>query len=587
MKIEYTATELDKVLNYNDSLQVWLETLKIMKKALLKFGLELVEESVQWKMDKTRHGGTEYKFEYLKDFIYIHGSDEDSPRTDRFYVTRPYGSPPIKLNGYKNPNENNNVTSWRRAPTGSEDEPYREKTEFINRDIKDFAVFYDKRAKVYLYLEVCNTNNHFYYEEDTDKAELYKKRKYNCDYELWYDLLYEYDKDKLYEEQKYGASVSQVIPELTNDKRKFHYYFEQFSCKEDLTTGNLIHERRRCFMRPPMSGDNILITYNRGYFSMCFYNSLRKFWLNTPQFIYVTKLNYVGDELTYSVATNEYIAMYNEGQPDRRFRFFYMLRKNWKYYCYFYLQNPNNPIQYVLFSRFIARNKMDMSFILQDVYNYEGFFDENTKKIGYNYVCAIDGIPKYDKSSKFTLEESYTEHRLDNTMMSNTDNTLVKFPLVYYVTRQPLNTNTLSALLEVDSINLIESSNKHNGDIYIERNGDDITKSILVNKWMGKTNTLIMLEYYKRINLLDSINDDIIALRDKLLDYDKIIIKTDDGNDNVIDIDFLEKAFISNKPVNLTGNDNLVYNIIIESNTVLRVVKSDKIKIISIVGIRG
>lgn len=580
MKIEYTSSELDKIMDYNDSTKVWLETLKIMKKALLEFGLELVEESVQWKMDKTRNGGTKYEFKTLKDFIYMNGADEDTSKDVRNYLTTEHDRQFITLNGY------GYGCSYRCATSDFIPETYRKHTELINRDIKDFAVFYDRRAKVYLYLEVCNTRNQFSQYEDTGKAELYKPRSYNCSYELWYDLLYEYDKDKLYEEQKYGAAVSQVIPELNDNSLVFYWYFQDEVFSTGLMTGNLVHERRRCFIRPPVSGDNILITYNRGYFSMCFYNNRRKFWFNTPHFIYATKINYVGDELSFSVATNSYIAIYKNGHPDKRFRFFYSLRKDWKYYCYFHLKNPFVP-GYVRFTRFIARNRMDTSFLLQDDYNYDGFFDKSDKEMSYAKLISIDGIPKYDKISNYELEEQYTRHRLDNTMLSSLDNTIVKFPLIFYVTRQPQNTNTLSGIIEVDSVNLINDSGQQDGDVVIERDGENITKSIVVNRWMGKTSTIIMLEYYKKLELLKSVDHDIINLNGRILDFDKIIIKTNKGIVNTLNVEKLEESFMDKSPVNLTGDSNLVYNIIIDTDRTLKIKDKGDVEITSIVGIRG
>nr|DAT40224.1 MAG TPA: hypothetical protein [Caudoviricetes sp.] len=585
MKIEYTSSELDKIMDYESELQTWLETLRILKESLIEFGLELVEESVSWKINKTRVGGTEYEFKQLDDLIYVGGTDEDTPKTERIFLTTNHEKQKITLVPYVA--GKGGLGSSRCAPNNLSPEFLRGWSDFINRDIKDFVVLYDNRAKVYLYLEVCNTNNRFYQYEKMGSAssDLYRQRKYDCSYELWYDLMYEYDKTKLYEQQKYGASVSQVIPEVAGGIDNLTKYLgnPEFQTS-DYFTGRLVHERKRCFMRPPVSGDNILITYNKGYFSMCFYNNRRMFHLNKPHFIYARKLNYVEDSKSYVVATNNFIAVAENGQPDKRFRFFYMLRNDWKHFCYYHWFLI---VSYIMFNRFVIKNRMDMSFILQDEYNLDDFFDDNGTKVSYPKLYAIDGIPKYNYIAEYSIGEAYTRHRFDNTMLSSLDNTVVKFPLIFYVTRQPQNTNTLSGIIEVDSVNLINDSGRQDGDVVIERDGENITKSIFVNRWMGKTSTIIMLEYYKKLELLKSVDHDIINLNGRILDFDKIIIKTNTGIVNTINVEKLEESFMDKSPVNLTGDSNLVYNIIIDTDRTLKLKDRGDVEITSIVGIRG
>ena len=231
---------------------------------------------------------------------------------------------------------------------------------------------------------------------------------------------------------------------------------------------------------------------------------------------------------------------------------------------------------------------MDTSFVLQD-----DFFYSSTRKYlpsspsQYGSYFAYDGIPKMDKTSDFSVELNIPLHRNDNKLISSLDHSFVKFPLIYYVTRQPKRTDTFSAILENDCVNLVSGVGRFNFDIVVERYKNDVIKSFLVGKFASKNQVINMIEYYRKQELLERIDNNVITLTDKILSYDKIIVTTNKHTKHTITDIELDEAFLSRSPINLTGDANLVYNVTIETDRTLKIVDTGDVKITSIVGVRG
>jgi len=81
---------------------------------------------------------------------------------------------------------------------------------------------------------------------------------------LWYDILFEYDKTKTYQEQKYGASISDAVPQIIKDEEKLDKCFEVgVTYNPEMFTGIISVYRFFMFSRELKHGDSIVI---RGLF---------------------------------------------------------------------------------------------------------------------------------------------------------------------------------------------------------------------------------------------------------------------------------------------------------------------------------
>lgn len=547
MKIEYTSSDLQNMMDFSNELDVKKKLLKIIKDAMIEFGLTVVEETQQWKVDITKNGGSKYPFDPDFDNLYIK-SDDTSPKDEvvciRTWKKTPYiVMSPIGVSSY----------------TGTLD--------VLNRRIEEYVVLYDKETNSYLYLEICNAHG---------------SRKWK--YDLWYDILFEYDKDKTYQEQKYGASISESVPQIAADEEMLDKCFASgVNYRPELFTGLISVYRFFLFSRELQLGDSIVIVKNKGFISISYNNPKREFYTESSTFIYQRKtvLNLDSDDII--VATNRIIAMDKNWRGNKRYHFYFMAFTHMRHLVEYAIPYKDKLL---LCARRFLKNRLDVNFALQDD-EYGGRVNDINRNSMYSQNYALSGFPKMDATSDFSAEFDYNRHRNDNKLLSSLDNTTTRFPLVYYVIRQPVNTNTLSAILENDCVSLVSGVGKHNFDVIVERDNNNVSKYILMGKFFNKNQVIVMFEYYKKQEILSLIDMDLIVLSDKILSYDKIIVTTNKDIKHIITSEELENAFLANKPVNLTGDTNLVYNVVIETDRTLRIKEKGDVEITSITGIRG
>lgn len=555
MKIEYTASDLQNMIDFSSELDIKKKLLGIIKDAMVKFGLEIVEETQQWKVQITKKGGIKFSFVPDEDCVYI-DSDDSMPKEDVVLVRTTGKVPYVTMSAADNSpylrNDSELVT-----------------VDVLNRVIEDYVVLYDRYSNSYLYLEVCNSGN-------------YKQTKYD----LWYDILFEYDKTKTYQEQKYGASISDAVPQIeANEKAIDECKANGINYRPSLFTGLISVYRFIMFSRGLALGDSIIIAKNNSFISISYNKPEREFYNETSTFVYQHKTVLNLDKKDKIVATNRVIAMDSNWRGDKRFHFFYMATKLYRYLTHYKVPYKKG---FVTCCRRCSNNRLDTSFVLQD-----DFFYSSTRKYipsapsQYGSYFAYDGIPKMDKTSDFSAELSIPMHRSDNKLISSLDHSFVKFPLIYYVKRQPQKTDTFSAILENDCVNLVSGVGRFNFDTVVERYKNDVIKSFLVGKFASKNQVINMIEYYRKQELLERIDNNVITLTDKVLSYDKIIVTTNKNTRHTIKDTELEEAFLSKSPINLTGNANLVYNVTIETDRTLKIVDTGDVKITSIVGVRG
>ena len=554
MKIEYTASDLQNMINFSSELDIKKKLLGIIKDAMVKFGLEIVEETQQWKVDITKKGGIKFPFVPDEDCVYI-DSDDSMPKEDVVLVRTTSKAPYITMSEARN---SPYVRDGSEVGT----------VDVLNRVIEDYVVLYDSYSNSYLYLEVCNSGSH-------------KQTKYD----LWYDILFEYDKTKTYQEQKYGASISDAVPQIEADEGAIT------KCKENginympsLFNGLIAVYRFIMFSRDLVLGDSVIIAKNNSFISISYNKPEREFYNETSTFVYQHKTVLNLDKKDKIVATNRVIAMDGNWRGDKRFHFFYMVTRYYRYFTYYKVPYKKS---FVICCRRCSNNRLDTSFVLQD-----DFFRSSTRKYfsnpsRYGSYFAYDGIPKMDKTSDFSAELNIPIHRSDNKLISSLDHSFVKFPLIYYVRRQPQKTDTFSAILENDCVNLVSGVGRFNFDIVVERYKNDVIKSFLVGKFASKNQVINMIEYYRKQELLERVDNNVITLTDKILSYDKIIVTTDKHTKHTITDIELDGAFLSRSPINLTGDANLVYNVTIETDRTLKIVDTGDVKITSIVGVRG
>nr|DAU04445.1 MAG TPA: hypothetical protein [Inoviridae sp.] len=555
MKIEYTASDLQNMIDFSSELDIKKKLLGIIKDAMVKFGLEIVEETQQWKVQITKKGGIKFSFVPDEDCVYI-DSDDSMPKEDVVLVRTTSKVPYVTMSAADNSpylrNDSELVT-----------------VDVLNRVIEDYVVLYDRYSNSYLYLEVCNSGN-------------YKQTKYD----LWYDILFEYDKTKTYQEQKYGASISDAVPQIeANEKAIDECKANGVNYRPSLFTGLISVYRFIMFSRDLVLGDSVIIAKNNSFISISYNKPEREFYNETSTFVYQHKTVLNLDKKDKIVATNRVIAMDSNWRGDKRFHFFYMATKRYRYLTHYKVPYKKG---FVTCCRRCSNNRLDTSFVLQD-----DFFYSSTRKYipsapsQYGSYFAYDGIPKMDKTSDFSAELSIPMHRSDNKLISSLDHSFVKFPLIYYVKRQPQKTDTFSAILENDCVNLVSGVGRFNFDTVVERYKNDVIKSFLVGKFASKNQVINMIEYYRKQELLERIDNNVITLTDKVLSYDKIIVTTNKNTRHTIKDTELEEAFLSKSPINLTGNANLVYNVTIETDRTLKIVDTGDVKITSIVGVRG
>nr|DAQ28036.1 MAG TPA: hypothetical protein [Caudoviricetes sp.] len=556
MKIEYTSSDLQNMMDFSNELDVKKKLLKIIKDAMVEFGLTVVEETQQWKVDITKNGGSKFPYDPDDDKLYIE-SDDTTPKDLTTFVAC------IKKKPYIDMKSADRSPYSRSADSTGNDTTV---VDVLNRIIEEYVVLYDKKTNSYLYIEICNSHR-------------------DRQYDLWYDILFEYDKTKTYQEQKYGASISDAVPQIIKDEEKLDKCFEVgVTYNPEMFTGIISVYRFFMFSRELKRGDSIVIVRNKGFISISYNNPKREFYTESSTFIYQHKsiLNLDGNDIL--IATNRLLAMDKNWRDDKRFHFFYMAKTQMNYLTWYDVPYKKSTIRCV---RRYLKNRLDTSFVLQDdFYSANSECKINDPPVSKKYY-SIDGIPKMDATSDFSAEEDYNRHRNDNKLISSLDNTTTRFPLVYYVTRQPVDTNTLSAILENDCVSLASGVGKHNFDVVIERDESNISKYILMGKFFNKNQVIVMFEYYKKQEILSLIDMDLIILSDKILSYDKIIVTTNKGIQHIITSEELENAFLANKPVNLTGDTNLVYNVVIETDRTLRIKEKGDVEITSITGIRG
>ena len=555
MKIEYTASDLQNMINFSSELDIKKKLLGIIKDAMVKFGLEIVEETQQWKVDITKKGGIKFPFVPDEDCVYI-DSDDSMPKEDVVLVRTTSKVPYVTMSSADNSpyiRNDSEVTT----------------VDVLNRIIEDYVVLYDRYSNSYLYLEVCNSGS-------------FKLTKYD----LWYDILFEYDKTKTYQEQKYGASISDAVPQIeANEKAIDECKANGVNYRPSLFTGLISVYRFIMFSRGLALGDSIIIAKNNSFISISYNKPEREFYNETSTFVYQHKTVLNLDKKDKIVATNRVIAMDSNWRGDKRFHFFYMATKLYRYLTHYKVPYKKG---FVTCCRRCSNNRLDTSFVLQD-----DFFYSSTRKYipsapsQYGSYFAYDGIPKMDKTSDFSAELSIPMHRSDNKLISSLGHSFVKFPLIYYVKRQPQKTDTFSAILENDCVNLVSGVGRFNFDTVVERYKNDVIKSFLVGKFASKNQVINMIEYYRKQELLERIDNNVITLTDKVLSYDKIIVTTNKNTRHTIKDTELEEAFLSRSPINLTGDANLVYNVTIETDRTLKIVDTGDVKITSIVGVRG
>ena len=556
MKIEYTSSDLQNMMDFSNELDVKKKLLKIIKDAMIEFGLTVVEETQQWKVDKTKTGGTKFPYDPDDDRLYIE-SDDTSPKDLTTFVACTKKKPYIDM-----------VAADRSqyARTGDAIGNDTNIVDVLNRIIEEYVVLYDKKTNSYLYIEICNSHR-------------------DRQYDLWYDILFEYDKTKTYQEQKYGASISDASPQIVADEKELEKCFEfGVNYKPELFNGMIAVYRFFMFSRELQRGDSILIVKNKGFISISYNNPKREFYTESSTFIYQHKYILNLDSNDILVATNRVLAMDKNWRDDKRFHFFYMAKTQTNYLTWYNVSYKRGVIRCV---RRYLKNRLDTSFVLQDdFYNASSTYKINDPPVSKKYY-SIDGMPKMDATSDFSAEDDYNRHRNDNKLLSSLDNTTTRFPLIYYVTRQPFDTNTLSAILENDCVSLISGVGKHNFDVIVDRNNNNVSKYVLMGKFFNKNQVIVMFEYYKKQEILSLIDMDLIMLSDKILSYDKIIVTTNKNTKHITTSEELENAFLANMSVNLTGDANLVYNVTIETDRTLKIVDTGDVKITSIVGVRG
>ena len=540
MKIEYTSSDLQNMMDFSNELDVKKKLLSIIKNAMVEFGLTIVEETQQWKVEKTKNGGTKYPFDPDFDKVYL-DSDDTKPKN---LVTF--------------------ITTWKHTPyitmTEAMESPYKGIPDVLNRIIEEYVVLYDKVTNSYLYIEISNAH---------------KQREWK--YDLWYDILFEYDKTKTYQEQKYGASISDSVPQIINDEGEIEKCFEQgVNYKPYMFTGLVTHYKFFMFSKELELGDSLLIIKNKGCITIAFANPKRELLASLKNheaaFIYQYKTVLHLDKRDTLVATNKILAMDKNWRNDKRYHFYYNMFNDIPYLTYYEVVYKKEVINCV---RQYIKNRLDFSFMVQGFFEYVTTYDEN--------AVRHKKIPKMDATFAQDTFGIHSKNRNDNKLLSSLDNTMTKFPLIYYVNRQPTKTETSSAILENDCINMISATSRHSFDDIIERYGNDLIKSVVINKFFSREQTVLLLEYYRKQELLSNIEDDIIMLNDKILSYDKIIV----NKNHTITSEELEEAFLTKKVINLTGDTNLLYNIVIETDRILRIKEKGNIKITSITGIRG
>lgn len=556
MKVEYTSSDLQKMMDFSNELDVKKKLLKIMKDAMTEFGLTVVEETQQWKVDITKNGGSKFPYDPDDDRLYIE-SDDITPKDLTTFISC------VKKKPYIDMVAENRSPYFRLADATGNDTTI---VDVLNRIIEEYIVLYDKKTNSYLYLEICNSH---------------RGRKYD----LWYDILFEYDKTKTYQEQRCGASISDAVPQIIADKEKLDKCFELgVNYKPEMFTGIIAIYRFFVFSRELQRGDSIVIVKNKGFISISYNNPKREFYTESSTFIYQYKsvLNLDGDDIL--VATNRVLAMDKNWRDDKRFHFFYMAKTQMNYLTWYHVPYKKG---FIICVRRYLKNRLDTSFSLQDdFYSANGTYKINDPPVSKKYY-SIDNIPKMDVTSDFSAEDDYNRHRNNNKLLSSLDNTITRFPLIYYVTRQPVDTNTLSAILENDCVSLVSGVGKHNFDVIVERDIDNLSKYVLMGKFFNKNQVIVMFEYYKKQEILSLVDMDLMMLNDKILSYDKVIVTTNKDVKHIITSEELESAFLDKKTVNLTGDADLVYNVAIETDRTLRVKEKGDVEITSIIGIRG
>jgi len=99
----------------------------------------IVEETQQWKVEKTKNGGTKYPFDPDFDKVYL-DSDDTKPKN---LVTF--------------------ITTWKHTPyitmTEAMESPYKGIPDVLNRIIEEYVVLYDKVTNSYLYIEKYHRKN--------------------------------------------------------------------------------------------------------------------------------------------------------------------------------------------------------------------------------------------------------------------------------------------------------------------------------------------------------------------------------------------------------------------------------------------
>ena len=559
MKIEYTSSDLQNKMDFSNELDVKKKLLKIVKDAMIEFGLTVVEETQQLKVDLTKNGGTKFPYDPDEDRLYME-SDDTSPKDLTTFISCTKKKPYIDM------------TPADRSPyirsTDTSDNTGNDTiiVDVLNRIIEEYVVLYDNKTNSYLYIEICNSHR-------------------DRQYDLWYDILFEYDKTKTYQEQKYGASISDAVPQIIASEEELDKCFKfGANYKTEMFTGMIAVYRFFLFSRELQKGDSIVIVKNNEFISISYNNPKREFYTESSTFIYQRKSILNMDSNDILVATNRVLAMDKNWRDDKRFHFFYMAKTQMNYLTWYNVPYKKASIRCV---RRYLKNRLDTSFVLQDdFYSKNSTYKINDPPVSKKYY-SIENIPKMDATSDFSAEKDYNRHRNDNKLLSSLDNTITRFPLIYYVTRQPVDTKTLSTILENDCVSLVSGVGKHNFDAIVERDHNNISKYILMGKFFNKNQVIVMFEYYKKQEIMSLVDMDLIILNDKILSYDKIVVTTNKNTKHVITDTELEGAFLCRKALILTGDANLVYNVTIETDRTLKIVDTGDVKITSIVGVRG
>ena len=524
MKREISSVELNKIINFDSQEDTQKKTFKILKENLIEFGLELVKEGAS-------HTGTkEIKFKYRHDWAWKN-CDEDN-RTREYFTNEP---PVETLSASGGSSSLENVLYY--EPWGVR---RNQKLMLLGRDVKEYCVLHDKRTGVYLYLEFCLVQEY--------------------GYRIWYDLFIDYDVAKPYESQSDGACLSQAIP---------HMKWNPFAKHQmEWVTGSWVISTYKCFDRILTKDDDIIITYNKGFFSMAFVRRGRKFLAQTSNFVYISKVNYYREKKSMSSLVGRLLAMKNNWCDDKSRRFWYNMGDGDKYFNYYKIPFPILPGTATL-TRFITRNRLYFSFYPQvdEMYNYGAEY-KNVNFPDYNEYIKDESLNSENYNNAVWGK--------DTTLFDSLENTQTKFPFVVYLGRQPRVTETISPLLETQCYSLMNATGYSNFEDIVEETENHLAKYSIIGKWNQGSHVVHLVEYFRKTTLFAGglKKGNSIRLTDEILDFDRVEI------------------FVGNKKHELNPDDFMDGEITLEgieikliTDTVLEV--SDIKKIKKIVGYRG